>query len=644
VKRAAVAVVVAGALAALTTGLAGRASGTTAAAGPQILFGSDCGGSYATRPDGSRLTPLAPRERSLNVIAVSADRSTVAYYDRRNSSRQTIWVSRANGTRLRRVARYYGGPVALTRDGRRLAFTIDGKSNKANGIWVVGTDGRGLRRLTAGRQDGDVDWAPSGATLAFTRGTRTSTVVVQPLRGKPRVLARGGESPRWSPNGRSIAYLRTAKAGSELWIVRPDGSRRHRLASKTGRFAWSPTGNALAFGAYWGLGVVGADGRGLRRLVRGTADEPRWSPDGRRIAFKASRDDGFFPQIWVVGRDGWGLRQVTKDCQNWLVGWSRSAPVLAPDPAPERVLEENVVATRDPITDLSADGSDVAFLVQPSPAECEHVAVWRRAMKSMTGFRASPPCRRGGYGFLYDVELAGTRATWVSTACGNSCEAFLESGTFADTRARDVSSGGSFDLDGEEMYDYHAHGDGDLLVYNEGTSLVRLGSGAQKCEQSQCTTLRKDAHAAPVDSVSAGHIAVRERDEVAVLDGAGTLLRLFPFAPEEVAVARLDEGRLVVARLAVVEVYDVATGIRVRSVPLPAGFKLFDVDSGIAMLQGGKTIMLLRLDDGHSFTLTPERGPVLGDLEPPGLYYSYVVGQEGRIVVMPRSELLRRLG
>ena len=55
------------------------------------------------------------------------------------------------------------------------------------------------------------------------------------------------------------------------------------------------------------------------------------------------------------------------------------------------------------------------------------------------------------------------------------------------------------------------------------------------------------------------------------------------------------------------------------------------------------TLMLLRLDDGRSSMLTPGAGPVLADLEPPGLYYSYTTKDGGgRAVFVPRSELALR--
>jgi hypothetical protein len=53
---------------------------------------------------------------------------------------------------------------------------------------------------------------------------------------------------------------------------------------------------------------------------------------------------------------------------------------------------------------------------------------------------------------------------------------------------------------------------------------------------------------------------------------------------------------------------------------------------------------LLRLDDGRSLTLAPGGGPMLADLEPPGLYYAHPVGKGGRVVFLSRSEILQQLG
>src|SRR5207237_1222398 len=113
----------------------------------------------------------------------------------------------------------------------------------------------------------------------------------------------------------------------------------------------------------------------------------------------------------------------------------------------------------------------------------------------------------------------------------------------------------------------------------------------------------------------------------------------------EVRTVRLDGDRLVIARGDVLEAYDVATGAAELQRPLPGGYELTDADGGIAVLQRGNEILLLRLADGRSFRLAPGRAPVRADLEPAGLYFSYATaGGGGRLVLMPRAEIQRRFG
>jgi hypothetical protein len=140
-------------------------------------------------------------------------------------------------------------------------------------------------------------------------------------------------------------------------------------------------------------------------------------------------------------------------------------------------------------------------------------------------------------------------------------------------------------------------------------------------------------------------MAVRKPGTVTVVDDQGTIVRSISFTPADVSAARLDGTRLVVWRFGTLEVYDVTTGVRVLTRPMPASNRLVDVDGGIAVLLRGATITVLRLDDGRSYTLTSGAEPTLADLEGPGLYYSYKTADGGgRVVFLPRAEVLRRLG
>jgi hypothetical protein len=588
-----------------------------------IVLGSDRDGTnraYSIRPDGSRLTPLLPKSRSHAPQVVSANGRLVAYNDG--------YVSRADGTGLRRIGKG-GWSMALSRDGRMLAFTAP------DGIWVVETNGRGRRRVVSGRWTFEPDFSPDTKAIAYSSFVGDDEYLfVKPLRGKRRRLGLG-KRPKWSPDGRWIAYA----ASDGAYVVRPNGTQRHRVAQGAVAFSWSPNGKQLAFNAGY-LGIVDAAGRHVRKLdTRGI--EPSftvWAPDGRRLFVT------LMGQLWTVGRDGRGLRRLTSAGGNAALGWTRLAPTLPrakPLPRTERVVDGRTVVTRTPVSDLSADGSRAAF-VTASPIDCDHAAVWTPAAKAIARFDFPHLCLPTSTGSgIYDLELAGSRAAWVHYGGGNTWEFRLRSATLT---AREPVQLSFESADAGTYWPYHVRGDGDVLVFNDGARLVRVGGGRERCQEngrvgSVCSTIRRGLHAAPIEAVSGLLIAIRGARDVAVVDVQGEVVRVFPLT---VTVAHLDREHLVVVRGNAIERYGVQSGTLEASRSIPSGYKLADVDGGIAVLRRPTAIRLLRLEDGRSLTIE-RRGPMFGDLEPPGLYYSYAVGKTGRVGFLPRAELMRRL-
>ncbi len=103
----------------------------------------------------------------------------------------------------------------------------------------------------------------------------------------------------WSPDGKLLAFA--AKRGPRDDIVIVDPARNKQIKriqlklSGVTTPSWSPDGNSLVFTGYDGglsdLFVINRDGTGLRRLTEDKyADlHPVWSPDGKTIAFASDR-------------------------------------------------------------------------------------------------------------------------------------------------------------------------------------------------------------------------------------------------------------------------------------------------------------------------------------------------------------------
>jgi Tol biopolymer transport system component len=198
-------------------------------------------------------------------------------------------------------------------------------SNRANGdreLYVVNTDGSGLRRLTYNSlQERQAAWSPDRSTIAFSAFDATGNLDLY------TIPAAGGaehrlttdpardDAPQWAPDGR-IVYEHAGRA----WIVNADGSGATELPTGPGD-ALTPTVSSkgtLAFassrgGATEAIYTMQLDGKGLRQVTfpSATGDfEPRFSPNGTDIAFM--RDDGtMVNDLYVVHANGSGLLQLT---------------------------------------------------------------------------------------------------------------------------------------------------------------------------------------------------------------------------------------------------------------------------------------------------------------------------------------------
>ncbi|HEX6088474.1 MAG TPA: S9 family peptidase [Thermoanaerobaculia bacterium] len=109
------------------------------------------------------------------------------------------------------------GAPALSPDGKWIAYdltTTDMEANKRNtAVWLMRADGTGGKELAAG--DSPV-WSPDGKTIAFTSGGQISLYDVATAKARKLAEIAGGASAlKWTPDGKGLLAVSEVSIGEE---------------------------------------------------------------------------------------------------------------------------------------------------------------------------------------------------------------------------------------------------------------------------------------------------------------------------------------------------------------------------------------------------------------------------------------------
>ncbi|MCP3137009.1 amidohydrolase family protein [Pyxidicoccus xibeiensis] len=196
-----------------------------------------------------------------------------------------------------------GTPATPTADAAKDAA----KEGKDKDAWKVDAPGFPATQVSIDVTEGtwmNVDVSPTNDELVFDL---LGDIYVLPLGGgEAKALTSGvawDMQPRFSPDGKSIAFTSDRGGGDNIWVMKRDGTDAQAVTQEKFRLlnspAWSPDGNfivarkhftarrSLGAGEVWMYHRSGGEGLQLTERANEQKDlgEPAFSPDGRYVYF-----------------------------------------------------------------------------------------------------------------------------------------------------------------------------------------------------------------------------------------------------------------------------------------------------------------------------------------------------------------------
>jgi len=245
--------------------------------------------------------------------------------------------------------------AAISPDSKRLAWvgsspgTQKSGRRRAWGIYVTDWQSEAAepQRITAGntaRTEHSISWSPDGSRLAFLSDQEKSgqlqVYTVSASGSEARQLTRLTgllAQPRWSPDGRFIAFLFTENASRSAGPIGPGAALTGVIGEKTEEQR---------------LAVVDVDSEKMKLLSPKDmyVYEFDWSPDSKRLAAIAAHGSGdnnwYIAQLYTVGLGSPEMKSI------WKPRMQIAVPRWSPD-------GQNVAVIGGLMSDEGANGGDI---------------------------------------------------------------------------------------------------------------------------------------------------------------------------------------------------------------------------------------------------------------------------------------------
>jgi tricorn protease len=210
--------------------------------------------------------------------------------------------------------------LSLAPDGKKIAFVARSR------VFAASAQDGGEAALVTARGDAAYDlpvWAAGSRRIAYVidRGAEQAIATYDFPDGPPRIVTPAGhhdDYPHWSPDGKSLAFVRDGRELHLLDVVsRADrilarGIMDRRPFGDPGNIAFAPAGDWIAYtngepNGFTNAYVVRTSGgaaRAVTFLPNGNGGPLAWSPDGTRLFMVTSQrtENGTIAQVDLIPR------------------------------------------------------------------------------------------------------------------------------------------------------------------------------------------------------------------------------------------------------------------------------------------------------------------------------------------------------
>jgi len=292
-----------------------------------------------------KLIPLAAAVAAATALAVVPAQATfkgangLLVYQAKVGDHVQLFTIRPDGSGARQVTNFPdsdGTNAAWSPNSKTISLVRQWGPNKAR-RYTMNADGTGLHALNPSL-GGSNGWFPDGKHVLVVSHLRWTIVTARGTEPRFANIPGSGNWPCILPDGKRAVFIASAGRtdGKAAVFVAEIGGGHGSLKRITpwqklaDKVDCSPDGTRVAFSPDFGpptsanVFTVGIDGTGLRQLTHSTggiinSGLDSWSPDGKKLAFVSNKTGTY--EIYSMNADGTGVTQITRGPEAHTASW-----------------------------------------------------------------------------------------------------------------------------------------------------------------------------------------------------------------------------------------------------------------------------------------------------------------------------------